>query len=891
MNGLYIGDMRCNGLKQPLGVDCKNFTFSWKVKGSGKNIKLIGYELWLSKFPEMEEHIPLICISKESPYPLADVETVLEEKTKYYWRVRVLAEAEHKGKFWLPWSKVCFFETALADENSWKAQWIEAGDAFYKEAADLYRQFGLMEMSEGAAMPPLFYKQVEICRPVKKARCYVSAHGLYRLSMNGHTIGKYAMTPDFTPYDQCIYYQTYDVGAYFVQGKNHINAAVGDGWYAGHAQGIGGSNHLYGTRPALIFQMEIEYEDGTGEIVASDDSFLAFTGQLLYADIMNGEIYACDVPEKSFKTVAVNSSRKVLTPQKGSGVEVVEEVEAVSVRALSEDTCIVDFGRVLTGREKLYLENNEGCTIKIFHGEALDENGDLLDLMARLKNHAQTDVVYMGKRSSFVYEPEFSFQGYRYIKITGLKTIPTVSMCKTHVLSSALSRTGRFACSSPELFLLTENVYHSQQSNMLSIPTDCPHRERAGFTGDAQIFSTTAPWNQDVSLFFSRWLEQCRLEQLERGQIPIVVPYTKEYIQVSPNPGWTSAGWSDGIIFIPWNMYQAYGDIRFLRDNYAAMERWMAYATACAQDTMPLRFENDFRKRMVQKYLWNTGNHFGDWLIPVKVDDEMTRQGIKEISASLYYFREVMTMEKIASVLGFKERCGYYAALGEKIKQAFEITYITEDHRLAADVQGVYVMALAFGIVDGSIACDFAKRLAWLVEKSGFHLQTGFLSTPHLLDVLCDYGFKEHATKVLWQDTCPSWLYEVKMGATSIWEAWDAVDENGKASSASLNHYAFGAVCDFIYRRICGIRPLTPGFEKIRIYPELINRLEWSDMAYETVFGLLNVHWEKNRNRLDYKLTIPHGVRAVIENNGQTLEVGSGQWRITGNVIEFVKNI
>lgn len=906
---IYPGQLRCNGLENPLGTPCDSLGFTWKILGDGQNVQQVRYRLQISSAAGFDETDIIYNVTKDMWEQRFVLEEALAEKTTYYWRVQLLVTSgEHGSGGWTPWSVASTFETAFADTGSWKAQWIEAGEDFYKDAdvtcknfwkrkKDLFSFPGIEEKDpegypkkdQGLRRPPYFYREFCLKKTVKKARIYISAHGSYTLQVNEKIFGRRTIAPDFTAYDKCIYYQTYDVTDALKTGGNRLNIPVADGWYAGHSQGIPGLNHLYGEHPALIMQMEITYTDGSCETIVSDGQFEARNGELLYADPFLGEYLdltqdcgqnsRAEAPQ-TYKTVSMEYSRNVLTPQKGALVEAVAQVDAVSVKALSEGTYIVDFGRTLAGRESLIFEGDEGCTIRIEHSEALGENGDLQNVIGFFPFHDQCNSIKIGDEATYTYEPQFTFQGFRYIKVSGVKSELRREHCRTYILSTAMERTGQFECSNVLLNRLTENAFCSQQSNMLSIPTDCPQRERGGFTGDAQVFAPTAAWHQDVSEFFRRWLEQCRLEQLDRGQIPIVVPYTKAYSEGAPNPGWTSAGWGDAIVFVPWDMYMAYGDIRFLEDNYSAMEKWMEYVRVCAEETMPEQYYMDYERRSVQKYLWNTGYHWGDWLMPGYSDNDGVAAS-KEITASLYYFREVVTMEKVTKALEMANRCDYYSSLKAHIRDAFHKTYITEDGRLTNELQGLYVMALAFGIVDGRLREQFAARLDELVKAAGDHLQTGFLSTPFLLDVLWDNGYRDTAFAVLYQDTCPSWLYEVKMGATTIWEAWDAVGPDGKIKfGVSFNHYAYGCVCDFIYRKISGIVPLEPGFRSVKIAPEMIRELDFAQMSYETVYGLLKVRWDKTVDGIRYDLEIPHGMTALVDTGNGIKTLGSGHWKI-----------
>lgn len=873
MEGVRGVDLKAAGLVNPLGISCREVELTWQLKGLMGEQR--GAAIQISLDPEFDEGGICFDEARETREQRFWVEGPFQEKTRYYWRVKIQGE-----EGWGPFCEPAWFETGLSGKESWKASWIEAGDSFYEAQEASCRRFWDKEKMEdqGLRRPPYLKKTFTLKDRVKRARVYITARGFYELRLNGKKVGSCALAPDFTAYDKCIYYQTFDAAEYLSQGDNQLQVILGDGWYVGHAQGCPGTNHLYGDRPALILQMEIEDESNGKHLIVSDDSFSACTGPLLYADMMMGEYLDKRETKVCYSCVPRDYSKSVLAPQRGETIQVTQILPAVEVKRTGRDSWLVDFGQNIAGRERLRLSGNPGEEITIEHGEMLDpaNENELACLIPTFPYHAQTDHVIPDSKDSFVYEPQFSFQGFRYLKITGVLELDRED-CQACVIGTGMESAGSFHSSNPLLNRLTENTRWSQRGNMISIPTDCPQRERGGFTGDAQIFCSTAVWHQNVSAFFERWLEQCRLEQLEGGQIPIVVPYTKAYRESEPNPGWTSAGWGDAILFIPWDLYQTYGDGRVLEENYEAMERWMAYVKRCAAETMPEKYYMDFKNRLRQKYLWNTGHHWGDWLMP-GVDSYEGVMRTKEITASLFYYRQSALMEKICRVLKKDERAEEYRKLSENIRQAFHQEYISGG-RLKDEYQGLYVMALAFGMAEGEEKRLFAARLDEMVQEAKYHLGTGFLSTPFLLDVLWDCGYKDTAVRLLYQDTPPSWLYEVKKGATTIWEEWEGVDADGKLCGTSFNHYAFGCVCDFIYRRIGGIKRLAPGFEKVRIEPELVEGVDEVFQELKTVRGTVKLRWKKEAEGIRIQVEIPANMRAVIKEQGKEKEVCQGTYR------------
>lgn len=890
---VYPDQLLCNGLENPIGVSTHSMLFEWKITGSGNNIRQIEYEIEISSDFIFNEESLFCRKNVSSSFTWFYAEMDFPEYTKFYWRVRV----KLNENVWTNWSEAAYFETSSTTNPFHEAKWIEADDKFYKDADVLCRKFwkknnelnffaqttpGEPESyppeDQGLRRCPYLKKKFALDKEFDDARLYIAVRGFYELYINGRKVSNYALVPDFTAYDKCIYYQTYDIRNVIKHGVNEIEVILADGWFAGHAQSIPGSNHIYGERPALLLRMDIKKDSEKVLSLVSDSTFEAWTGPLLYADLFMGEYFDSSTDTVSYGTVEKFYRKDILIPQEGEGVKEILSIEATDLKKLSHGTLIVDFGQVLAGRERIKFLNEKGSFIKIEHSEILkdDGSGDICNVIPEaFPFHDQTNFIYVNN-DDFLYEPQFSFQGFRYIKISGLTQELKKEHCKAVVLETAMKDMMEFRCSHNAVNQLCQNVLWSQRGNMISIPTDCPQRERAGFTGDAQIFCTTAAWNQNVYSFFRRWLKQCRLEQFQRGQIPITVPYTKGYSPGAPNPAWTSAGWGDAILFVPWDLYRAYGKKEILEENYGAMEKWMSYVRECAEESMPERYYLDERRRW-QKYLWNSGYHWGDWLMP----GYSAHEGValtKEITASLYYFREVTVMLEIVKTLNLVDKEAYYSELRENIRKAFHMFYITDKKLLTTDLQGMYVMAIAFGMVHGEEKITFAKRLNELVMEQGYHLATGFLSTPYLLDVLWECGYCDTAERVLFQDTCPSWLYEVKKGATTIWESWnDKNEENGDIIS-SYNHYAYGTVCDFIYRRFTGIQKYLPGFEKVWIRLEKISGIKFVNMKYETPWGELKINWNIEVDNPFYKLVIPNGMTVEIETANGRVEAGSGEW-------------
>lgn len=891
-------ELRCNGMKDPIGIAKESILFTWKLKSEILDViqEEVRFQLADTETFLKTEFLYEKRISGRDPFFRMEQgkEITLKENKQYFWRISLVLQTS-EGERETGFCKPGLFVTAYKTGSKWNAKWIEAEDAFYKDGEEEQKKYwktssdlgfwneilsadksGSRILDQGLQSVPCFRRVWNIKKDAERVTIRISARGFYELRINGVKIGRCALTPDFTPYDKQIYYQTYDVTEQIRAGENMVEICLGDGWFCGHAQGVMGRNHLYGKRPAVIMEGIAEWKDGSRQTLESDRQFECYTTPWIYADLFMGERIDFRRKEKRYFTVEKNYETELLIPQCGECIEVVDVLKAQTIKRTDVDKWLIDFGQVIAGREALRLRGAQGTTVKIEHCEVLRADGTLYNPIPEFPFHDQTNYVTFSEEQECLYVPKFSFQGFRYLLLTGLTEELDREDCQAEVISTAMEENSWFWCDDKRMNQLVSNIKWSQRGNMLSIPTDCPQRERAGFTGDAQVFIRAATWNQNVRNFFVRWLSACRKEQLSGGQIPIVVPYTEAYREAEPNPGWTSAGWGDAIVWIPWVSYQVYDDRSVLKENYDAMQRWLEYEERCANETMPEKYYHDFVNRRRQKYLWNTGFHWGDWLIPGMSNEEGTKRS-KEIIASLFYFRTVFLMAKISSVLGKKEETERYRQLAEQIRNAFREEYIVDKH-LGEELQGLYVLAVAFQMVTGEDAKIFAKRLNELVMENGYCLQTGFLSTPYLLDVLWDYGYVETANQVLFQEKCPSWLYEVKQGATTVWEEWDGITADMEYKASSFNHYAFGCVCDFIYRKIGGLTSLERGFRKIQIRPEMVGEIAECRFQYESIYGKIKIHWKRIGEQIEYELEIPPNTTAVVYGKTEIREIGSGYY-------------
>ncbi|SIT02998.1 alpha-L-rhamnosidase [Alicyclobacillus vulcanalis] len=823
-------------------------------------------------------------------------------RRRYEWKVKVWDNQGRESD----WSNPAFWEMGLLKPEDWEAHWIEpiqkpASEEKMVSVLDVVSgnvaTKTLQEQEADLRPPQLIRRAFRVVRSVRKARLYITSRGVYRAEINGMKVGQAEFSPDFTPYDKYLKYQTYDVTACIKPGVNAIGIVLADGWYIGRIHFAGHSCH-YGNKLALLLQLEIEYEDGSTEVISTDTSFRCHTGPWLYADLFIGEKYDARLEIQGwsspdfddsewFKCVYSEDGPACIRAQYGPVVRAMERLSPIQIYVSSDGSQIVDFGQVIAGRIRLRLNVPEGTEIRIEHSEAVDTDGQFIrNIVGR--NKEQTDIYITSGRGDEVYEPAFTYHGFRYVRITGCPTRIQLDDVEAVVLYSDMKLTGSFRCSDERLNRLHSNIQWTQKSNMVSIPTDCPTRERAGWTGDVQVFAPTATFNMHVFAFLRRWLLMVRLEQLPDGRVPNHVPAGR-YLEFESGPlGISSAGWGDAIIIVPWVLYQRYGDISILEENYEAMGRWLSYVRSQAEQ------ESDGHRR----YLWNHGFHFGDWMIPSLVMENnnglgpiASAEATGELVATCFYAYSCKLMSEIADIIGRPGDAVFYRQLYSHIRQAFEKEYVDDSGRLSAHFQGTYVLALYMDMVSSNLRGRMVEQLVRLIECNGWRLDTGFLATPFLMDVLCDAGRPDIAYRLLWQERCPSWLYEINCGATTVWESWDAVSPNGDVKLVSQNHVAFGCIGDWMYRRLGGLKPLMPGFKEFIVEPDVMCGLDFVGICHDTPYGIIKLEWRRSMEIVNLSLRVPANTHAIVRVSAKVLHIDVQQYVLEHRVHSGVHEV
>ena len=703
----------------------------------------------------------------------------------------------------------------------------------------------------------------------ENAVLYITCHGLYEARLNGQRVGEFVLAPGAGEYRKRLSVQAYDVSALLRAGENELVVTLGDGWYRGN-NGIDGLNCLFGSDLALLCQLEL---DGTA-LLWSDESWEASQcGPIRRNDMELGERYDARMETvRDWHGVTLRDYGYAnLAPTER--VPIVERARFPGklLRTPNGET-VIDFGQNLAGYTEIRVTAKAGQRITLRHGETLDENGNFtqknFDPGDRNKNGGiPQKIEYICKDGVNTYKPRFCLFGFRYAQVETTADLTEASFTAVAVYSR-MEQTGFFECGNAEVNRLFHNSLWSMRSNFCDIPTDCPTRERAGWTGDAGAFAPTAVFLMDCYPVLRKWLGECRLAQGEDGLVRNIAPINDAGGMIS-NLLQGSAGWGDACVLVPWALYQAYGKKEILEENYDMMCRWLGFVEKRAQKTRPHNLLNPYHR-----YLVDEGFHFGEWCQPDVDNTEAMKKtmmfGAPEV-ATAYYYRSASLLSRIAEILGKPGDAAHYADIAENAKKAYRHS-CTKKGTIRSERQCEYVRPIAFGLLDGEEITQAADALDALVVKNGYHLNTGFLSTPDLCRVLAENGHADTAYRLLLQEECPGWLYAVKKGATTIWETWDGVRADGTVHD-SLNHYSYGAVSGWLFSGVCGIR-LEAG--KLSIRPCPGRELGYAKAEWHSPVGTIKSAWEYRGDTIRFDFSVP--VPATIElPNGKRFELKEGE--------------
>ncbi|MFE4834849.1 family 78 glycoside hydrolase catalytic domain [Arthrobacter sp. NPDC056691] len=862
---MYPQDLRVNGLIDPLGVD-RNPVFAWKIGTSERDVLLVHAQV------ELTSDTGMVWDSGKLATPT--VPTIeytgpaLTPTTAYQWRARVWNQHDVVSE----WSAQSAFETGLLGTELADARWIR-----------------LDEETPVGTKAPVQYLRTEFTldAPVRRARSISTALGWYRLHVNGEDATGPGFYPGFTAFESRVEYQVRDITAFVQEGPNAVGILLSDGRFRGR---IGGTAEpaMYGNRTAAIAYLEIELENGRTVRIVTDENWEGGHGAIIDSDPRDGETIDArlrtdwDVVSgrlaEEVAVVAVDEKR-VLVGESAPPMRPGDHIPAVENRTAPSGVQIVDFGQNVHGVTRLSVRGPAGAVVAVRTSEVLTTTGELeLDY---LMPGIDDSVLHLGPNvytlsgSDDVFEPTFCTQGYRYVSIEASEGIEILDIVSIPVHAD-LEYHGRFDSSNPLVNRFHDNVLWSMKGNFLDVPTDCPTRERSGWTGDAQVFAHTALLFADAAPFLGNWLTDVRLQQHSDGTIPDVVPMDGENwreggerhelmpgLQLPPSG---SAGWGDAIVLIPWDLYEATGSLAPLRENYEAMVKWIE------------RYARMARSTSTDGYLVDSGYHWGEWLEPAGEGDgnDNLIEMISDLAstprawvATAYFEHSSRRLAQIAKLLGRDEDVKHFTEYADGARAAWQRTYMADQGLLEPDAQATYVRALEFELVPETRRAQTAERLVQRIREHDNHLGTGFLSTGFLLKQLSDNGYGDVALDVLLQEDAPSWLNQVQRGATTIWETWTGVDANGQPT-ASYNHYSPGGSARWLYEHLAGIRLAAPGWRHVIVEPLINSRITHVAAATGTPFGEIASEWTYSDGTVVFDVTIPAGVTAEVGLLGAT---------------------
>lgn len=839
-----VTELLLENQKEPKGIISNHPRMTWILSSDRRGSRQTAYEI---RVASSEKGLKQGGDRVWNPGKISSEQSVhiryngdrLESGQTYFWQVRVWDNHNRNSG----WSEVAQWQMGLLDpEQEFIAKWIIPGyeeDTVNRPSPYFRKEFPL---NSGSA--------------IKKATAYITSHGMYEAELNGQRVGDAFLSPGWTSYNTRLQYQMYDVTDQLAE-NNAIGIVLGNGWYRDYLAWGDRRDH-YGEDIALLFQLEIEFEDGSSQRVISDESWVTTTGPILNSEIYDGEIYDARKELPGWSKPGYDTSawvaakerdftKKTLIPTENEPIRKQETFSVIEVIETPEGDLVADFGQNLVGWVQLNYAGEAGQEIELQHTEVLDRDGNFYTENLRDADQRVTYILDGGPKR--LLEPHFTFQGFRYVKIKGLNKDEIPNALTAIALYSDMPPTGSLSTSNELLNQLQHNIQWGQKGNFLDVPTDCPQRdERLGWTGDAQAFFRTAAYNMNVNNFFAKWLKDLSADQLENGSVPFVVP------NVLGENSAGSAGWADAATIIPWESFVLYGDEELLRVQYPSMKQWVEYIRS--QST-----EN----------LWNKGFHFGDWLFYRPNDDNDGKAAVtdKYLIAQSFYAYSTQLLLKAATVLGKTEDIQTYTQLLEELVAAYRREYLTPSGRLVSGTQTAYVLALQFDLLPEELRAQAAERLVENIKSYGYHLTTGFLGTPYLNHVLSRFGHQDIAYRLLMQDSYPSWLYPVTRGATTIWERWDGIKPDGSFQTPSMNsynHYAYGAIGDWMYQNIGGIRAMEegPGYKRFQLAVVPGASLSYAEARLETYYGSIKSAWKLENGLYKHHVQVPVNTTAEL---------------------------
>ena len=852
---LEIQALRFEHHREALGIGESQPRLSWSFKGDAKDWTQVSYEVEVQR-ESIDSGNPRtfsVDSSLSALVPWPDKPLKARESAK----VRVRANGESKSES-TPWSEIVIVEAGLLTRGDWTATLIGAEK---------------IKAPSGALRPILFRKSFELKDNIKSARLYITSEGAYEPYLNGDRVGDHVFAPGWTTYKHYLNYQTFDVTSLLIKGENAIGIEVGEGWYSTRLGFGGGNRNIYGDRLALLAQLELVFEDGNSTTINSDEGWKSTVSPRISSEIYDGETYDASLEVKGWSEAALDDKHwaaavslgfptaKLQSPT-GPPVRKTQFVKTQKIFTSPTGKVIIDFGQNLVGWLKVHASGPKGHTITFTHTEVL-ENGEVAT--RPLRQCKAIDHLILSD-NPITWEPAFTFHGFRYVQVGNWPSgSPKESDIEAVVLHSDMEQTGWFNCSNDMVNKLHQNIQWGMRGNFLSIPTDCPQRdERLGWTGDIQVFSPTASFLYNTSGMLSGWLKDLAAEQIHdyNGVTPLVVPNV-----LGTNLNTPQAAWGDVAVILPYDLYTAFGDKEILRTQHASMRAWL--------DRGIPRQSNG---------LWDPNVHqLGDWLDPdAPPSDPGAAKTDPHLVANAYLVHILVIMARVSSILELEEDFKRYTAEAEKIKKLFQQEYMTASGRLAPDTMTSLSQALIWDLFSTPMQRSAAaERLAKLVRDARFKISTGFVGTPLICPALSSTGNTQLAYRMLLQTKCPSWMYPITMGATTMWERWDSMLPDGSINPGemtSFNHYALGSVGAWLHSTVGGISPEVAGWKVVRFEPMPGGTITSAEVKYFGPYGLVECRWKIEKGKFKMTAKVPPNSRGVVKLPGveKVKEMGSG---------------
>lgn len=830
---MKLYDLRTEYRVNPMGITERRPRFSWKLGTEEKDTVQQSYHIVI------KDHDSIVWengAESEESVLIAYAGEALKDETSYDVTVEV---TDNHGNMAVGEAS---FETGIFKPETFHANMITHN------------------FPEEETACPIFSKSFTVKGAVKRARIYATSRGVYEAYLNGKRIGEERMTPGWTSYHHRLQYQIYDITG-MLREENEIEMIVGNGWYKG-IMGFMLTPNIYGNRVGAFAEIHLEYEDGSREAICTDETWRVGIGEIRYSEIYMGETIDTTFNEAGKECGASRGTVSVmdfdyatLTAQENEPVRITERIPAKELIVTPKGEKLVDFGQNLTGVVEVKVHGRKGQKIVIRHAEVLDKDGNFYPETLR---QAKSEDTYICNGEEQTFLPHFTFHGFRYICVEGMEEL-TLNQFTACVMHSDMEMLGDFHSSNGKVNQLQSNIAWGQRGNFLDIPTDCPQRdERLGWTGDAQIFSWTAAFNRNTALFFRKWMRDVSAESsLEKG-VPHVVPNILG--------SYSSSAWSDVAVIVPWVVYQTYGDKGILEENWKCMHEWVDY----------------IRNQCGENKLWQTGFQYGDWLALDK-EESADRTGATDryMIANAYYLYVTELVRQAAEVLGLADEGKKYQELYDTTLEAFRQEYYTNTGRIVSETQTGAILSLYFNLAREKDRERILQTLKTNIENHKNHLATGFVGTPYLCHTLSENGEHELASAIFMKEDYPSWLYAVNMGATTIWERWNSIMPDGSfdvSGMNSLNHYAYGSIGDWMYRKVAGVSQLMPGYKRFKIQPMFVKGMEEAGVKFESVYGEIESKWSCKDGKIRVFVKVPANTTAEIHlpEKEDVFTVGSG---------------